>query len=810
MEARKSPATAHAARVVSSESETCGHPLDQLKAQLQESKQDLIEHERTIAHARNQIDMLNKSLLQHEAEVEASRHEIANLNSKIENWKTLFRGMVDSTSWKMTAPARHMLNVWRRLNQYRRLKLQKTGDEAKDRFAEIDPGSSLRRELPTEPSIHSEASMESRLAVADAVRHRRNILEQAFQELFASAGDTTGNGRYVHHVPDRIDTGFLEVKAIAFYSPHIPESHNSNDGFGKVSNWADVSKAIPRYLGHYQPHLPDALGYYDVRVHGVVRKQVELAKQYGISGFCFELRRVSETEILPLQQLLADPTLEISFCVAWGERVAGTQHEPGIAMNNSRTAEDRDVLLQFLAKAFADPRYIRIEGKPLLVISGHSDGVFGVGRFRDRATAMGLPGLYIAVLCPPHVSDQLGAEFDAIDAIIEDPTCGKPVEITAEIPLIDTHFKGKIYSYAEMLEAHTVPAESRHVILQNVVTGWDDEAGKPGEGRSFLGTSPTLYAKWLDRSCRLTMLHSPAERFLFISSWNNWSEGAHLEPDRRFGYAYLHVTANVLRRYHRDASTEMLVNDINAGFSPTSEVAIVLHCFYEDLIGPIFDRYLSRAKAADLIVTVRSDVSPKAIEEMRKRFPNIFFLPQENRGRDIRPFLFALQRIRTLGYRFACKVHTKKTPQVEDGGGELWRLKLMDQLLGSDDSSEYVVQRFNGEDNLGLLVPRVSVEDLGDLRNHIDNTFWLDRLLARMNRPDLIGNYALTFPAGSMYWFRVEALDGFESLALAEDAFEQELGQRDGTLAHALERLVGLYALQQGYHMQEIDVTQPR
>jgi lipopolysaccharide biosynthesis protein len=97
--------------------------------------------------------------------------------------------------------------------------------------------------------------------------------------------------------------------------------------------------------------------------------------------------------------------------------------------------------------------------------------------------------------------------------------------------------------------------------------------------------------------------------------------------------------------------------------------------------------------------------------------------------------------------------------------------------------------------------------ELNELRHHIDNTFWLDRLLDRMNRKDLIDNYIFLFPAGSMFWFRVQALAGLDDLVLSDDAFEQELGQRDGTLAHAVERLIGLYAVQKGYQTHEINVA---
>src|SRR5438034_103546 len=131
---------------------------------------------------------------------------------------------------------------------------------------------------------------------------------------------------------------------------------------------------------------------------------------------------------------------------------------------------------------------------------------------------------------------------------------------------------------------------------------------------------------------------------------------------------------------------------------------------------------------------------------------------------------------------------------------------LMDPLLGSDNSVSRVVRAFSEQSDLGLLAPEGSIMDLRRITANMFNTIWLDRLLNRMDRPDLIGNYAFQFPAGSMYWFRVAALAGLDDFVLAEDEFEEECGQTDGTLAHAVERLVALFAEQRGYRMGEISI----
>src|SRR5262249_54884243 len=159
----------------------------------------------------------------------------------------------------------------------------------------------------------------------------------------------------------------------------------------------------------------------------------------------------------------------------------------------------------------------------------------------------------------------------------------------------------------------------------------------------------------------------------------------------------------------------------------------------------------------------------------------------------VRPFLFALRLLKELGYTMACKIHTKKTPQIESAG-DRWRRKLLGSLLGATDSVSKAARIFEEGPRVGLLGPEGSISDLRPRSACLQNTYWLDRFLYRMDRKEQVGKYAFTFPAGSMYWFRVSALSGLEDLVLLEDAFEPELGQRDGMLHHAVERLVAFYA----------------
>jgi len=582
-------------------------------------------------------------------------------------------------------------------------------------------------------------------------------LEQALQNVLARMGGM----RYVHRVSDSVNADKLDVKAVAIYYQDFSATSGQ-------SAWSSVAAAAPQYAGQYQPHLPGELGFYNVSAPGVLARQGALARQYGIYGFCFWGMGPA------VSQLISNPGIDIKFCVLLPDELDSS-------------------LLETVARISRDPRYLRIDGKPVLIVCDEASSL-GVKDFK-------LPGFYL-VAARSHSGKH--PDPSQVDAVLDFPFVPSiRLEAASEYAPHDVHFRGRIYTYSSLVEACT-RREPDFVEFKTVMPGWDDEPRNPGAGCSLAAATPELYAEWLRDACRRTILRRPEERLVFINAWNGWMDGAHLEPDLKFGYAYLHATANVLRYFHRDEDTQKLVGNINAGFKRASDAAIILHCHYEDLLAPIFDEYISQTRDADVFVTVRTDISRAAVEELRLRRRNIRILCNENRGRDVRPFLFALREVRALGYEIACKIHTKKTPNWNHGPGSLWRRNLLEPLLGSSESIARARAIFQREPDVGLLVPAGSITDLSIPHIHVLNVYWLDRLLARMGRADLIGCYAIDFPAGSMYWFRVAALAGLDDVVLKDDAFEPELGQVDGALAHAVERLVALYAQERGYGMKEV------
>ena len=355
-----------------------------------------------------------------------------------------------------------------------------------------------------------------------------------------------------------LDGAALAVKALAFYLPQFHPIPENDAWWGKgFTEWTNVARAAPQFVGHYQPRLPGDLGYYDLRLPEVLAQQVAMARQHGLYGFCFHHYWFNGRRLLerPVQRFLADKALRFRFCLSWANeswsrRWDGTEKE--ILMAQTHSPKDDLAFLESLLPAMRDPRYIRVGGKPLLLV--YRPGIMPdpratALRWRKRALRAGLPGLYLVAARSFETRDPTALGFDAVAEF--PPHQIQPLETTHRQRFVNAGYWGHVYSYADMAKRFAAERGSGYTNLKGVAVSWDNEARRPGRGSCYAGSTPALYAQWLEAACKATLEHPKDERLVFINAWNEWAEGAYLEPDRKFGYAYLRAGAEVLAKFRR-------------------------------------------------------------------------------------------------------------------------------------------------------------------------------------------------------------------------------------------------------------------
>lgn len=237
----------------------------------------------------------------------------------------------------------------------------------------------------------------------------------------------------------------------------------------------------------------------------------------------------------------------------------------------------------------------------------------------------------------------------------------------------------------------------------------------------------------------------------------------------------------------------------------TAKVAVVLHLFYADLWPEILAVLRSLPLAFDLIVTTVADRTA-LIEAIRLDFPTATIRVVENRGRDVRPFLLLLEEGALDGYDCVCKIHGKKSLHglKRSPYGEIWRRRLLFDLLGADRTMATAIQQFERDPDLGLVGPEVFRVEGVEITEFYWRKNWkfVSQLLHRLGADP--ARIVPDFFAGTMFWVRPKALAPLRDLRLAEE-FEADQGKTDGSLEHAVERVLSIVVMRAGYKISDIN-----
>ena len=357
----------------------------------------------------------------------------------------------------------------------------------------------------------------------------------------------------------------MNSRLIAFYLPQFHPTPDNDRWWGQgFTEWTNVVQAQRLFRGHYQPHLPADLGFYDLRLPETRQAQADLARDYGIYGFCyyhywFHGRRLLER---PFDEVLASGKPDFPFCLCWANeswtRAWDGCDDPLIEQQYSEIDDLRHI--RWLARAFQDQRYIRVDGKPLFLVYRASDlpnPARTTAIWREEAMKLGIGDIFLGMVESNFPSERREPESIGFDAAVEfQPDWfnqgsplrrGKLWTLSRKLGLTSRAYGDHdMFDYPTMVKRMLDKPRPSFLRFPCVTPSWDNSPRRKRKATILVGSTPETYRAWLEEVVKTVQRRPTEERIVFITAWNEWAEGNHLEPDLRYGRAYLEATREAL------------------------------------------------------------------------------------------------------------------------------------------------------------------------------------------------------------------------------------------------------------------------
>lgn len=607
---------------------------------------------------------------------------------------------------------------------------------------------------------------------------------------------------YESEMEGSINLSKSDPRLMAIYLPQFHPFPENDKAWGKgFTEWTNVSAGQPRFIGHVQPLLPSTLGFYDLRLEEKIKEQIDLAKKYGISGFAMYYYWFSGKKLMdgPIESIYKHKEWDFNYSICWAnenwtKRWDGRDNDVIIAQEY----RDEDPLdfIQDVEKFLVDPRYIRYENKPVLTVyrPSHLKNPEQYAKtWREYFKKKHNLELYLVSVLSFDDRDPRDYGFDAamdfapLSAFFKNKHFpdGHFPYINTNDKLLDVNFDGVVADYRSIALNKNLVDCYEFNTFPCVTPSWDNDARKKGKGFVYTNSSPKLYAKWLDNVLDVYTKKEDTP-IVYINAWNEWAEGAIMEPSQHLGYAVLNETAKTLSKYTKNPQ-KMTVQKTN------KKLAVVVHLYYDDAWDTIASRLNLIQEPYEVFVTLPErnyDI------DLASSLPGVeihkYIVP--NRGRDVLPFIRVLQDISAQKYQYLLKIHSKKSQHRADGA--VWFDELLAGLIPNAKTVKSIVSTLAKKDT-AIIGP---AEHIVSLKRHMgSNEAILRHLLTQTystKQADKVLDRREMYPyvGGTMFWARVDALEPLLNLGLLPDDFQSEHGQVDGTLAHAIERYLGVIA----------------
>jgi lipopolysaccharide biosynthesis protein/SAM-dependent methyltransferase len=698
-----------------------------------------------------------------------------------------------------------LLGEWIRINE-RYVQLKAVSSP----WAEITYGALIRLvRVLKKPAPKTEASFQANKSV--------QLTSQGSEQSMPVAGVLSPTYSSVYQPNEDFSAFKTDIKAIAFYLPqfHVTEENNKWWGEG-FTEWTNTKKSLPRFDGDYQPRIPHSdIGYYDLSDVHTLKKQAQLAKQHGIFGFCFYYYWFSGARLLakPLDILIEHPEIDLNFCLCWANE-NWTRTWDGLNQDVLIEQKYSDVdplnFIRDLERYISDSRYIKVEGKPLVMIyKAHIIPNLALVIQIWREWWRSRTGGELEIVCNrTNFADQKCDEVRGfLDGVVEFPP--HVVSYQIEPVHLDVATKGNFYDYSalsnDIVRGSERTENPSSNFYRSVMLGWDNSARRREGWSKWCGFSLDAYYEWLTKVIAHTRTEfSEDNRFLFINAWNEWAEGTYLEPDEKYGYSSINTTSRAIFGLPLEQPLTLIPDNSSSDqVNPQRPMYIAIHAhfFFDELFEELVGYLAGMPFEYDLYVTTDTDEKKITLERLlsdAKNLGKLNIVLTPNIGRDIAPFLTIASNL--AKYDYIGHFHTKKSSTVS--WGDRWRCYLLDNLIGSPLAISSIFSMFERDSRLGIVYPPPyplieDYADFGGVKPRVKKI--LDDLGCMQALPD-----KPSFPVGNMFWVRSAAIAQVLEYKWNLDSFETEEGQVGGTLPHAIERMWDYVVRSNGFYSEQI------
>jgi len=466
--------------------------------------------------------------------------KMTGLATALENTSHDLQAVLQSKSWALTSPLRE---------------LRRWCTHPRQRLAHYLAAGQAKRDQAESLPVHTPPSTNGVVAYTGSNGHANGHTNGVYHPLVGPAADA-GTAALMA-LPEALPAGTTQTvedvcRLIAFYLPQYHCIPENDDWWGPgFTEWTNVARGRPNFDGHHQPQIPRELGFYDLSSPDVIRRQAEMARLYGISGFCFYHYWFSGRRVLerPLE-LFMQSDIDMPFCICWANE-NWTRTWDGdtktVLLEQKYAPGDDELFFHSIVDVLRDKRYIRVDGKPLLVVyrAKHIPNPQQTfANWRRMACEAGLGGLHISVVDFYDISNP--AEVDA-DSLLEFPPhkFNGPANVPNAVPPItNPSFSGGILDYRKMIAQSLHKVAPAFTYFRGIVPNWDNTARRQDTPTTIIHSTPEWYGRWLTYLRAYTRRHAkrPDEALVFVNAWNEWGEGCHLEPDVNWGLQYLEST----------------------------------------------------------------------------------------------------------------------------------------------------------------------------------------------------------------------------------------------------------------------------